>query len=325
MHRIIGTARRLIATVAVATLAVTAPVQAAAPTPAVQAAEWLIDQQRANGSFPGFGTGSTVDAVLGLEALGYDTTTVISTTASPIDFLATQAITYTGRTETRVGGTGKLLMAVSAVQAPPRSFGGVDLIDKLTKTYDAATGKYGATSGPLDQAYAVLGLKASSQFIPQNAITALTGTQLADGGWSYDGSAEGGSDTNTTAVVLQALAAVGQSRSTAATSGANYLIGLQTADGGFPFAAGSESDPNSTAYVIQGLVAVGRDPLALKKGSNDPLTALRSFQNASGSFRSIYANPDAAATIQALPALDLKVFPVQVTIRLFVPIVARSA
>src|SRR5205085_6396915 len=133
----------------------------------------------------------------------------------------------------------------------------------------------------------------------------LNQAQLADGGWSFDGSAATGSDTNTTALAVQALVAAG-APGDATTRGIGYLKSQQNADGGFPYSKtssfGSASDANSTALVVQALAAAGVDPRTLKQSGGDPIDALLDFQNASGAFRYQAAQSDDndLATAQAI-------------------------
>ena len=287
-------------------------------TAAQSALDWLVPQQQADGSFPGFGVGSTADAVLAIVADARDPNSIQKNGNSPVTYLASQAATYASSS---TAAAGKLALAVTAAGKDPTNFGEQNLIALIQGSLNASTGQYGAT--PLDQSYAMLGLVSSGQVVPALAITALSQQQLADGGWSFDGTVASGSDTNTTSVAVQALVAAGASGDVLSKA-LSYLEGLQNADGGFPFATGGETDTNSTAYVIQALVALGRDPSTVKKGGNDPMTTLLEAQNDNGSFKSPFAQEDVGATIQAIPALQRKAFPLQALRQTFLPLMRAA-
>lgn len=303
------------------------PAHAAEPQPdaATKALAWLVRQQADDGSIGG-DAGATADAVSAIVAMGVDPNGVLKNGNSPVSFLGAQAATYAAKS---VGGAGKLTLAVVAASKNPFNFRGVNLINLIQKSYDSATGQYGTTT--TDHVFALLALASVGQIIPPAAVTALEKLQLSDGGWSYDGTAETGSDTNTTALAVQALKATNSS-SAALPKAQSYLLSQQNTDGGFPYSKtspfGSDSDADSTAYVIQALVALGVDPAALKQGANTPLTALLALQNTSGAFRYQTAVPDdnIFATEQAIPALLLKTFPLKtaVSVRIWLPILSDT-
>ncbi len=285
--------------------------QSTTPNAAAQSAlNWLRSQQQADGSFPGFGPGESADAIFALVAAGIDPNGVIREGNSPISYLGTQAASYAAKS---VGAAAKLTMAVVAAGKDPRSFGGVDLPALIGAAYDPATGQYG--SDVFGHSLALLAIRSLGATPPPAAVKRLLGLQLADGGWSFDGSAASGSDTNTTAMAIQALAASGESA--ALSRALDYLKTQQNEDGGFPYSQassfGSDSDANSTANVLQALIAAGQDPRSATwtKNGADPISALLTLQNASGSFRYQAAAPDdnALATYQAIPGLLGKSLP----------------
>lgn len=291
------------------------------PNAAAQAAlAWLKTRQQADGSFQGFDAGASADAISAFAAAGVDPNTLKQSGKSALDYLVTQAKSYGTKSP---ASAGKLTLAVVAAGNDPRSFGGQNLLDVLTNSYDSQAGRYGTT--PTDHAFAVLALVSAGQPVASAAAQGFTAAQLADGGWSYDGTAATGSDTNTTGLVMQALAAAKLGGSTM-TKAVAYLRTQQNADGGFPYAKpsqyGSDSDANSTAYAIQGFLAAGTDPATVAQGANTPLTALVTFQNKSGALRFQTAQPDDndLATAQAVPALLLKTMPfVKATLPAAVP------
>ncbi len=305
--------RDLITLLALACVFAIAPVRAAEdPTSATQSAlRWLTARQQDDGSFPGFGPGSTADVVYALTAAGIDPNGVLKNGNSPISALGNTAA---GFATSSTAAAGKLTLAVIAADKDPRSFGGQDLVAIIQQGYHPATGIYGAN--PTDHAFAILALVSAGQPIPQAAITAAGRLQRADGGWSFDGGASSTSDTNTASLMIQAYAAAGV-RNAALTKAITYLKSQQNTDGGFTYSKqsqyGTDSDANSTALAIQALVAAGEDPRALKQPGGDPISALLALQNSTGAFRYQAALPDDndIATAQAIPALLLKPLPLK--------------
>lgn len=280
-----------------------AAVHAQAATPLRDAVAWLGTQQQPDGSFPGFGPGDSADAVIALVAAGEDPAGFVQDGKSPLDFLSAQASAYAAN---GAGAAAKLAMAVIAADGDPTSFGGVNLLELIGKGYDPATGQYGPDV--FGHALSLLAIKAAGATPPPLAIERLLSLQLDDGGWSFDGTAASGSDTNTTSLALQALA--GQSQGQSAIADAlTYLRGQQNADGGFPYSQtsqfGNATDANSTAAVIMALVALGENPAAFTNAGKGPIDALATLQNDSGALRyqAAQADDNALATYQAIPAL----------------------
>ena len=294
-------------------LGAAAPARAAAdPNQAAQAAlGWLLGRQQDNGGFAGFDAGSSADAIFAIAAVGSDPNGVLKSGGSPVSYLGTQAAGYAAKSP---AAAGKLALAVVAAGKDPRDFGGQNLIQVIQSSYSAKTGRYGADV--TGHVYALLALASAGQPIPPEGLDALGKLQLPDGGWSFDGSAATGSDTNTTALAIQALVAA-KAPGGALARGLAYLHAQQNADGGFPYSKtssfGADTDANSTAVVIQAIAAAGQDPRGWKQSGGDPIEGLLKLQNSSGAFRYQAAVPDDndLATAQAVPALLLKPFPIK--------------
>jgi hypothetical protein len=197
----------------------------------------------------------------------------------------------------------------AANEAPEAS--GQDLTAAIIQGYDANTGWYGTSF--YGHLYAVLGLHARGLLIEQGALAAIFNAQLSDGSWNFNGDTTPGTgDSNTTAVAVQLLAALGEGQE-AAQRGIAYPESLQDANGAVSYdsfsLANGGGDANSTALAIQAFVAVGSDPMAASGG--DLTAALASFQNPSGAFQFQPAFPDDSplATAQAVPALKLQALP----------------
>ena len=293
--------------------AAAAPVRGEYDAAVQKAAGWIAGQQQPDGSFPGFGPGSTADALFALTAAGRSGDPRVTGGLSALDYLASKAPSYVKTP----GAAAKTLLAIAATGETRDSanFGGVDLLTIMLSSYDAASGHYG--KDVTGQALVILAFVAYGQAIPPAALTWLANAQGSEGGWAFDGSTGAGSaDTNTTGLVLQALAAGQGSNASVAQKAIAYLHTQQNPDGGFPYqhGPGNASDANSTAMVIMGLQAAGENPdsAAWKQGGASPLDFLSSLQNASGAlrFQATPADDNAGATYQAVPALAQMTLPI---------------
>jgi hypothetical protein len=207
-------------------------------------------------------------------------------------------------------GVGKLAVAL----ASQRSCWPVDAMTPLDY-YDPISGTFALDT--LYQAWGMLGTSALSETVPPSAIQYLKELQQPDGGWEW---AIGlGTDTNSTALALQALVAAGEPvTSSAVVSGLNCLKNAQNDDGGFPYSPesswGTLSDANSTAYVVQALLATGEDPLTGTWTISDtnPVSYMLDLQLPNGAFEwQEGAGADLFATRQVIPALLHRSFPLQ--------------
>lgn len=205
-------------------------------------------------------------------------------------------------------------------------------MDFYSPTSGVFVGAYGAGSGT--QAWAILGTRSLSQSVPVTAVQYLRNAQQLNGGWEWQ--AGFGSDTNSTALAIQALVSTGEPvTSSVIISGLAFLKSAQNADGGFTYDPtspwGTASDTNSTAYVVQSLLAVGQDPITgtWAVTSSNPISYLLSMQLPDGSFeyqKGLGAN--LVATQQASPALLGRPFPLTVADLaqchgVFMPVVLR--
>lgn len=284
------------------------PVWAGSPVEA--ALVYLAAQQRADGGFSGgFGGGSdlglTCDVILAAAAGGQDVGAWVSNSGkSPLDYLHAQVARGAAA---QSGMKAKVVMALLATGQDPTAFAGHDLIAELEAGYDWVTGRYGGNV--FDQALAMLALFNAGRWIPSQASEYLLDKQCADGAWALFGdTAAGAGDTNTTAVVIQALLVTGHRDDIGEAF--NYLRRVQNDDGGFPYQSpspyGTQTDANSTAYVCQALLAAGEPLGEWKPGVTDPLGALVALHDpASGAFfwQAAVPTPNVRATAQAVPAV----------------------
>ncbi len=292
-------------------LAWAVPVTALRYTQNEAALAWLRGFQQVDGGFTngyvdGSDLGATTEVILAAVAAGQDCSTWLSTAGnSPLDYLAMQV--KQGAVKDAAGLSRTVLAAVATGQ-DPRNFGGKNLVQALLATQDQATSRFGDSL--YAHAYAMLALRNAGEAVPQSAIDLLK-TQIADdGAWSlFGGPTPGMADTNTTALAMQALVAVGEPGT--ARSALAYLQRMQNADGGFPYqkpsAWGTDTDANSTAVVLQALYALG-EPMGNWSGAAaDPVGALLALWDAnSGGYYWQAAVPFAniLATAQAVQAAE---------------------
>ncbi|MCQ4046411.1 prenyltransferase/squalene oxidase repeat-containing protein [Streptantibioticus rubrisoli] len=148
-------------------------------------------------------------------------------------------------------------------------------------------GLYGAAdptyNGVWRQSTALLALSTVKVTPAKEAVDWLVGQQCADGGFAtYRANpdtrcAPKNEDTNSTAVAVQALAAVG-GHGTTVSKAVHWLKAMQNADGGWGYQPGMPSDTNSTAVVIGALAAPGEDLASVTRGGKSPYDALLSLQ-----------------------------------------------
>ena len=301
----------LLLAVLVCMMLVVVPVYAVTWTQTGSALMWLQASQENEGGFSnGFAAGAdygtTVEVILAVAAAGQDVSQWQSPAGlSPLDYVATQVA---GGEFEKAGALSKALLVAVATGQNPRAFGGKDLISELMSHQDSETGLFGDTL--FQHAYAVLALHNAGQPIPQNAVTALTSQFTDDGAWAlFGGKTPGMADTNTTAIIMQALVAAGERD--AATGALPYLHRMQNEDGGFPYQKpsnwGTDTDANSTAVVLQALYALDESMGNWSAKAADPLGSLLAlWDEGSGAYFWQAAVPFAnmLATAQAVQATE---------------------
>jgi hypothetical protein len=255
--------------------------------------------------------GVTIDAVLALKAASYRGIDTGAAVDQALAYLETNGGPYA---ETGPGQAAKLALAAVSGGQDPREFGGTDLIAALTAPeVTGATPAAPQEDSVYSHALVLLALVAANEPVSPVAIETLRTTQIEDGSWAFMGTTDlGDGDSNTTAVVLQALVATGHGTDPMVDSGLAYLSSVQNEFGQFLYQAGQAdpADANSTALAVQALIATGQDP-----SSPEWLNAtqgLAVFQNVSGGFRYVDTLPadNLLSTVQAIPALAGYALPV---------------
>jgi LPXTG-motif cell wall-anchored protein len=219
-------------------------------------------------------------------------------------------------------GIAAALLPLSAAQAA------------VTTHNSADVGLFGASDPSFDGAFRQsLGLLAehAGGVHDSAAISWLLRQQCPDGGWTAYRSDLSkpcpatdlknfvGEDSNSTALAVEALHAVGATPKYDAVA---FLHTLQDSDGGFPLLAGSGTDPNSTALVVQAIRAADQDPTssAWTKGAKTPIDALMTSwlgcgSSDPGAFSSPYSSGhgDLVASVQAVWGVEQQTFPFTAT------------
>ncbi|MDR3562492.1 MAG: hypothetical protein P4N59_13810 [Negativicutes bacterium] len=270
---------------------------------AAGAAAWLQTQQSAStGGYDSIG--DSAEALLAVGSDGYPASSWIRKGGSHSleGYWMSNGAAYA-----RTGGdsAGKLAVGMQAAcacwpsSAPhPSAF--------YNATSGLYSGAHGTGAGP--QAWAILGSLSLRDSVPSLAVTTLEGMAQSDGGWEWQPGF--GSDTNTTALVVQALLATGvDSGSTLITNALAYIKSLQQNDGGIFYDNSiytTASDVDSSAYAIMAIQTAGGDPTGSDwtKNGNTPISYLLNLQLSNGSFP-YQAGPTAnlLATSQTISAL----------------------
>ncbi|MCP2274261.1 Prenyltransferase-like [Actinokineospora diospyrosa] len=302
-----------VVTVALATTPVGAAAQAGAAADDT-AAGWLA-RQLINGehvestpTFPDFGL--TADVVFALDAAGVAS----DASGKAAAFLAKpdNVLEYVGdgAAESYAGPLAKLALVAESRGVDPKSFGEVDLITELGEL-QAPSGRYTDASTQPDQsnafsqALAVLALHRAGG-APVKAVEFLAGSACQDGGFPIDFDEACVSDVDATAITVQALVAAGSTD--AATAALTWLVGKQSAAGGFKAnLPGSVDNANSTGLAAQALRAGGKTAEADKAATF--LTGLQQGCTAAEAVRgAIFYAPGQSenavrATSQAIPGI----------------------
>jgi len=303
------------------------------------AASYLTAQQNEDGSFPGFSPlGSTADAVTSLVAVRRGPSSI----EAALDYLEA----HVAEAET-LGQKAKLVLAAVAGGRDPRDFGGQNLVQPLLDS-EQESGQYGAPTPDdpfdgevTDHVLVMLALAATPEADPSsNSISWLVSAQCGDGGWQHTGPQADNenrhcftgnadedffrSDTNTTSLAVQAIAAHPEATGPLANNPFRFFRNIRDPrKNGWGYSWDLRlTDTNSTALVIQAYVAYGR---ALPDGA---MKALKSLQHrlcgdaaSAGGFAYTWeprqgggyrkGAPDAGATIAAIPGLLKRAFPIE--------------
>jgi hypothetical protein len=253
-----------------------------------------------------FGPGVNADIVLGLTAVGGED----ETADAALDNLAAESAVVLGEPGAALPGVlGKVILAVEARGEDSATFiDGRDIEAELRGMLEESGQFTGATV--YDQAFAILGLAATDDGVPESAGGWLASTQCETGDFTYAGDCpapEGEEDPDTTAIALQALLVTGESDAAAAAT--EWLLDRQGDDGSV--SSFGAANANSTAVAAQALRAAGEDEAADRAAEYVAGLQLDEPPADAGSIRftADEAQGNAFATIQGMlafgaPALD---------------------
>jgi hypothetical protein len=239
----------------------------------VQAAGYVSSSQKPDGSFPGFSPiGSTADAVLSFAGIERGAREV----GEALDFLEANSADVDS-----IGEIGKVAQALVAGGRDPRAFSGRDLVAEILDS-EQPDGHYGAHTPDdpfdgevTDHVLAMLALEAAPDVDPgTNSLTWLLSSQCEDGGWQHtgpQGPSENGhcftgdaesdffrSDTNTTSIAVQAVAAHPDAAPYPYNPKGFFRKIRDDRKHGWGYDwANRLTDANSTALAIQAYVALG--------------------------------------------------------------------
>ncbi|HEY9286506.1 MAG TPA: hypothetical protein VIT43_00625 [Candidatus Dormibacteraeota bacterium] len=253
--------------IAISTLLISSLSAAAQDTAATHASQqafrWLqCTQQQANGQLGSAGNpiARSAEVAISLSAAGQDAAAFKGSGQSLAEFLNTVTSLDVSKTDSPVGTDGELLLA--RVLQPKAGLTAGPIADlKLAKS----NGEYG--SDIFSDALAILGLQAAHIDAGADAVRFLDDRQNPQNhGWSFDNAGQFGSDSNTTALVIQALLAAGVAADDPHIAGAFEFMATQFVNGGFVDQADStkpSSDPsntpdaNSDELAMQAILAAG--------------------------------------------------------------------
>jgi|GEM_PF-1177311 len=259
---------------------------------------WLAGQT----TDPGVTPGMLIDAALAFLSAGYDPATVPAGTGSLMERLSAVAEDYAAGS---VDQAGKLVLLQASLGGEPIA-PGLELSAALFSEYNPEIGAFGVITNTYHQAYALLGLAALGEEIPEEAHEGLVALQQPDGGFKYDlMDAEWNTTTpDNTGLAIQALLAAGLPAEHPAIEAAlGYLRASQDTAGGW-------GNANATALAIQAVLASGQDLDSwTTSDGKSPYRALASYGKMDGAFVWMWESPfgppadNFLATAQAIPAL----------------------
>ena len=218
---------------------------------AQRALQWLqCTQQQPNGQIGSGGNpiARSAEVAFSLAAAGQDASAMKAGTVSLADYLKTAV-------STDVGSNGELLLA----RASQPNAGPTATVSAQLQAAKGSNGEYGADL--FSDALAILGLRAAGQMVGDDAVAFLEGKQNpTDHGWSFDNAGQFGSDSNTTALVLQALIASGVNQNDVHVSNGFQFMASQFVGGGFV----SQADPTKPAGDPSNIPDANSDELGIE-------------------------------------------------------------
>jgi len=212
------------------------------------------------------------------------------------------------------------ILAITAMNEDPRTFGGSDYVAKLESFWDGS--QLGDSSLLNDDIFGLLALisagEPSLNPIVEGAKNYIISEQNPDGGWGWSPSAE--SDSNMTSASIMALISAGVSAfDPVIEKASDFLKTMQNDDGGFKYDSSEwslVSDSASDSWAISAIYAMGQNPSEWVKEASNPLNHLESLQDEAGFFHHQLGDQETSftptETAYAIIALEGKFFPLNI-------------
>jgi hypothetical protein len=268
-----------------------------APGAVARAATFLVEQQRADGSFGAGGPADGVaEAVASLVAAGVAGPPV----ARGIAYVRAHGPARAGE---KAAYAGRIALGLVAAGRDPRAFGGTDYVAAIEAGYDRITGSY--DDSLYGNSLAALGLIAAGEALPERALTYIAANQCRDGGFSHQKGCLEPGDVDTTAMTICVLARAEPGGSPIARA-RDWLWAAANDDGGFGLGANDPTNANSTGLALSAFAATDDD------APGGAVRALLALQTSRGGFRyrADVAGANEYATVQALPGLAGEAYPI---------------
>jgi hypothetical protein len=240
--------------------------KAAVPSPGQAASGWLARQMVRGSHFVTVYSGvsypdqgETIDALLAFAA----TKSANGYGARAIAWLERPSVlsNYIGSgTESYAGATAKAALAAEVRGINPARFGKVDLLSRLRKLLTKSGrysdhSAYGDFSNAFSQSLAIIAFSRHGG-APAKAVRFLISSECKNGGFPLDfGQKTCASDTDSTAMDVQALLAVG--RRAAAVRGLTWLKSVQRSNGGLDASGAKVPNANTTGLAGEAFAAAG--------------------------------------------------------------------
>jgi hypothetical protein len=271
-------------------------------------ADWIAAEQADDGGF--FGSGQRVDQTA--ETLA--AMIAGGVTGRPVKRAVSYLRKHAADGATRGAYTGRIVAGLIAAGENPRAFADTDFVATLDDQYDESSGAFD-TENLFTNLTGANGAVAAKKELPSKAIAYIADNACGDGGFGFENGCAEGPDVDTSAWVINVLAAAGHAGDTAVASAKSYLLSVQQSDGGFGFTKDKSTSADSTGLVLSAIEALGerttKAPWRQDDGG-DPVKALLQLQDASGGFRFIASSksPNALSTQNAVPGLAKVAYPI---------------
>lgn len=270
-----------------------------------RAVEWLLTQQRADGSFAEDGPAdATAEVIATLRTAGVRGEPI----ARALDRIAADGPARARKDPTYAA---RIVLGLNAAGEDPRAFRGTDYLAIMDSSRDPIIGGHGGNL--FSEAIIGLANVAAGRSVDERTLALIRASRCNEGGYGYDRGCVGRPDTDTTSLVVSLLRHSGDQPTDPSIADAlAWMRAVQAADGGFGFSEGQAVNANSTGLAASMIALLGQ----AWKG-RDARPALRQLAAASGGFR-YSASSDGLnlyATVQAIPGVLGRWYPLSAVTR----------